>query len=214
MNVAQTVGRTLVESGIRQVFGVVGSGNFAVSNAMVAAGARFVTTRHEAGATTMADGYARLSGEVAAVTVHQGCGFTNTLTGLTEAAKSRTPLLLLEEDTSPGRHDMLFACCDKWLYKHYGCPPGHRNCRDNFLEALFEAGFDATLVPNPLNLWMNIPVSNDRDLAIGTPLSKPGDQIVLTALIDLVVVLSACPMDITPINGEDRTPKSVFFRVD
>ncbi len=93
--VAETVGRTLVGAGVRQAFGVVGSGNFAVSNAMVEAGARFVTARHEAGATTMADAYARLSGEVAAVTVHQGCGFTNTLTGLTEAAKSRTPLVVV-----------------------------------------------------------------------------------------------------------------------
>ena len=101
--VAQTVGRTLVEAGIRQAFGVVGSGNFAVSNAMVAAGARFVTTRHEAGATTMADAYARLSGEVAAVTVHQGCGFTNTLTGLTEAAKSRTPLVVVAADVTEER---------------------------------------------------------------------------------------------------------------
>jgi uncharacterized protein YcgI (DUF1989 family) len=125
----------------------------------------------------------------------------------------RNPLLVLEEDTSPGRHDMLLACCDKWLYRHYGCPPGHRNCRDNFLEALFEARSDATLVPNPLNLWMNIPVSNDRDIAIATPLSKPGDHVVLTALTDTIVVLSACPMDITPINGEDRTPKSVHFHV-
>jgi uncharacterized protein YcgI (DUF1989 family) len=125
----------------------------------------------------------------------------------------RTEMLLMEEDTSPGRHDMLLACCDKWLYKHYGCPPGHRNCRDNFLEALFEAGFDATGVPNPLNLWMNIPVSNDRDISIGTPLSKPGDFVVLRALIDTIVVLSACPMDVTPINGEDRTPKPVHFSV-
>jgi thiamine pyrophosphate-dependent acetolactate synthase large subunit-like protein len=93
--VAETVGRTLVGAGVRQAFGVVGSGTFAVSNAMVEAGARFVTARHEAGATTMADAYARLSGEVAAVTVHQGCGFTNTLTGLTEAAKSRTPLVVV-----------------------------------------------------------------------------------------------------------------------
>src|ERR1700694_1899444 len=45
----------------------------------------------------------------------------------------RNPMLPLEEDTSPGRHDMLFACCDKWLYKHYGCAPSHANCRDNFL---------------------------------------------------------------------------------
>src|SRR5690606_28055755 len=78
----------------------------------------------------------------------------------------RSPMLLLEEDTAQCRHDMLLACCDKWLYKHYGCAPGHRNCRDNFFEALFIAGFDAHFVPNPLNLWMNIPVSQDKDIAV------------------------------------------------
>jgi thiamine pyrophosphate-dependent acetolactate synthase large subunit-like protein len=101
--VAETVARTLVRAGVSQVFGVVGSGNFVVSNAMVAAGARFVTARHEAGATTMADAYARLSGEVAAVTVHQGGGFTNTLTGLAEAAKSRTPLVVVAADVTEER---------------------------------------------------------------------------------------------------------------
>ena len=43
----------------------------------------------------MADGYARVSGRVGVCSVHQGPGFTNALTGLTEAAKSRTPLLVL-----------------------------------------------------------------------------------------------------------------------
>ena len=50
-----------------QVFGVVGSGNFHVTNALVAAGARFVAARHEGGAATMADAYARMSGTVAAL---------------------------------------------------------------------------------------------------------------------------------------------------
>jgi hypothetical protein len=125
----------------------------------------------------------------------------------------RSPMLLLEEDTSPGRHDMLFACCDKWLYKHYGCAPGHANCRDNFLAALFAAGYDATYVPNPLNLWMNIPVSESQHVAIEPPVSRPGDHVVLRALMDLVLVFSSCPMDIVPINGEDRTPKSVHLEI-
>ena len=47
----------------------------------------------------MADGYARACGKVGVCSVHQGPGFTNTLTGLTEAAKSRTPLLVLAADT-------------------------------------------------------------------------------------------------------------------
>jgi uncharacterized protein YcgI (DUF1989 family) len=133
--------------------------------------------------------------------------------GDTLYSNRRQPMLLLEEDTSPGKHDMLFACCDKWLYKHYGCPPGHRNCRDNFIEALFEAGHDALIVPNPLNLWMNIPVSDSETIGMEPPLSRPGDHVLLRALMDVIVVFSACPMDVTPINGPDRTPKAVHFEV-
>jgi len=95
MNVAEAVGRALVERGVGQVFGVVGSGNFHVTNAMVDAGARFVAARHEGGAATMTDAYSRMSGEVAALTVHQGCGLTNAVTGITEAAKSRTRMVVL-----------------------------------------------------------------------------------------------------------------------
>jgi thiamine pyrophosphate-dependent acetolactate synthase large subunit-like protein len=47
----------------------------------------------------MADGYTRVSGRTAAVSVHQGPGLTNAITGLTEAAKSRTPIVLLAADT-------------------------------------------------------------------------------------------------------------------
>lgn len=100
MKVAEAVGTALARLGVQQVFGVVGSGNFHVTNALVAAGARFVATRHEGGAATMADAYARVSGTVAAVSVHQGCGLTNALTGITEAAKSRTPLLVLAAETT------------------------------------------------------------------------------------------------------------------
>jgi thiamine pyrophosphate-dependent acetolactate synthase large subunit-like protein len=47
----------------------------------------------------MADGYGRCTGRVGVVSVHQGPGLTNTMTGLTEAAKSRTPLLVLSGET-------------------------------------------------------------------------------------------------------------------
>ena len=124
----------------------------------------------------------------------------------------RSKMLLLEEDSFPGRHDMLFACCDKWLYQHYGCPPGHANCRDNFQAALFTAGYDANIVPNPVNLWMNIPVRNSEQVSIEPPVSSPGDHVVLRALMDIILVFSACPMDVTLINGEDRTPKAVHLQ--
>ncbi|HKE52492.1 MAG TPA: thiamine pyrophosphate-binding protein [Actinomycetes bacterium] len=102
MNVAEAVGRALAELGATHVFGVVGSGNFHVTNALIAGGARFVPTRHEAGAATAADAYARMCGEVGVLSVHQGPGLTNAMTGLTEAAKSRTPLIALAADTAAG----------------------------------------------------------------------------------------------------------------
>ncbi|MFI1046621.1 thiamine pyrophosphate-binding protein [Streptomyces griseoruber] len=103
MKVAEAVGRALVAAGIGQVFGVVGSGNFHLTNAMTAAGARFVAARHEGGAATMADAYTRVGATVAALSVHQGPGLTNALTGITEAAKSRTPLLVLAAEVTEPR---------------------------------------------------------------------------------------------------------------
>jgi thiamine pyrophosphate-dependent acetolactate synthase large subunit-like protein len=95
MRVAEAVGRELAGLGAGTVFGVVGSGNFHVTNALIAAGARFVAARHEGGAAVMADAWARTTGNVGVVTVHQGPGLTNAMTGIAEAAKSRTPLLVL-----------------------------------------------------------------------------------------------------------------------
>ena len=100
MLVAEAVGRALARRGPPHVFGLIGSGNFAVTNAMVAEGARFVAARHEGGAISMADAYAQVSGDLAVCSVHQGPGLTNTMTGLAEAAKSRTPVLLLAADTA------------------------------------------------------------------------------------------------------------------
>jgi thiamine pyrophosphate-dependent acetolactate synthase large subunit-like protein len=101
VRVSEAVGRTLAGLGVRQVFGVVGSGNFHVTNALVAGGAGFVAARHEHGAAVMADAYARATGEVSVVSLHQGPGLTNAMTGITEAAKSRSPVLVVTGDTPP-----------------------------------------------------------------------------------------------------------------
>ncbi|MEO3934738.1 thiamine pyrophosphate-binding protein [Micrococcaceae bacterium Sec7.4] len=97
--VAQLVGRTLAELGVGHVFGVVGSGNFEVTNALRLAGVPYTAARHEGGAATMADAYSRMSGLVGVVSTHQGCGLSNAVTGIGEAAKSRTPLIVLTADT-------------------------------------------------------------------------------------------------------------------
>jgi thiamine pyrophosphate-dependent acetolactate synthase large subunit-like protein len=95
MRVADAVGRELARLGADMVFGVVGSGNFHVTNALIGGGARFIAARHEGGATVMADAWARTAGRPGVVSVHQGPGLTNAMTGIAEAAKSRTPLVVL-----------------------------------------------------------------------------------------------------------------------
>jgi len=104
MIVARAVGHALAgaAAGVDHVFGVVGSGNFHITNALRQGGARFVAARHECGAATMADAYARMTGRLTALSVHQGCGLTNAMTGIAEAAKSRSPVLVLAaEATNP-----------------------------------------------------------------------------------------------------------------
>ncbi len=133
--------------------------------------------------------------------------------GDTLYSNRRNAMLVMERDTSPGIHDTLFACCDPWVYAHYGCPPGHENCRDNFVMALATLDIAPPIVPNPLNLWMNIPVRDNMSLAIAAPVSTAGDYVVLRALVDAVLVFSACPMDVTPINGDDCQPKGVRYHI-
>ncbi len=124
----------------------------------------------------------------------------------------RKPLLQLERDTSHSRHDMLLACCDSWLYDFYGCPPGHRNCRDNFLAALERLQLRPAIVPNPVNFWMNVPVEGNERIELREPVCQAGDYLVLRALIDCHLVFSACPMDITPVN-RGGTPRAVAYEV-
>ena len=92
--VVDVVARSVLEAGGDVAFGVVGSGNFTVTAALRRSGARFVAARHESGAVAWPmprAGDRRLG----VCTVHQGPGLTNAMTGLAEAAKSRTPLLVL-----------------------------------------------------------------------------------------------------------------------
>lgn len=100
MRVFEIVAETLIGLGIRQVFGVVGSGNYDVTKALVEHGANYVAARHEGGAASMADAYSRIGDSVPVISLHQGCGLTNAITGITEAAKSGSPMLILAAEVA------------------------------------------------------------------------------------------------------------------
>ncbi|WP_235623936.1 DUF1989 domain-containing protein [Mycolicibacterium goodii] len=116
----------------------------------------------------------------------------------------RRPILKLLADTSPGVHDMLIAACDRERYRMLGAPE-HRSCADNLREALDEIGISVTDVPQPVNIFMNIPVTDGGNLSWLRAASRPGDAVTFEADMDCVVVVSACPMDLNAINGERVT---------
>ncbi|MCP2257159.1 hypothetical protein LX15_000844 [Streptoalloteichus tenebrarius] len=126
----------------------------------------------------------------------------------------RRPLLTLLEDTSPGVHDTLIAACDAERYRLLGCVGHHDNCHDNFHRALREIDLaPPSALPAPLNLFMNVPWSQDGELSFEAPPARPGDHVRFRAEVDLVVVLSACPQDVLPVNGRQLTPTEVHYRV-
>lgn len=121
----------------------------------------------------------------------------------------RRPMLRLAADHSPGDHDLLLSACDQARYDQLGYRYTHRNCKDNLLEVLDSEGLAINQVPSPVNLFERVVAGPNNELTIKAPRLKGGESVVLEALTDQIVAISACPMDIVPTNGEDRTPKPI-----
>jgi uncharacterized protein YcgI (DUF1989 family) len=141
----------------------------------------------------------------------------------------RNPILTLIEDTSPGAHDTLTAACDANLYTALGVdtPEEHGSCAENLVLALKElnegAGLKGTkaigaditvnIAPTPLHLFMNAPLDTSNIssidgagakgalLTVDEPKGKKRNFVRFRADRDVVVVFSACPMDVGKQNG-------------
>lgn len=100
--VAAALAHDLANYGARRCFALLGTANFKISHALAEAGVEIVAARHEGNAASMADAYAKATQELTLVSVHSGPGLTNALTGIAEAAKSRTPMLVLAGDVPAG----------------------------------------------------------------------------------------------------------------
>ena len=123
----------------------------------------------------------------------------------------RRKILTLTEDTTPGIHDTLVAACDPTRYVQLGVVGHHDSCNENLFLALDAIGLVAPETPSPLNLFMNVPVYPDGRIEFARPVSEPGQYVCLKAQMDAIVVLSACPQDITAVNG--MQPQDVHYSV-
>jgi acetolactate synthase I/II/III large subunit len=92
----------LVRSGVRVAFGLVSEETAKLTVELTRHGVAYTSTRHEAIAIGMADGYARVSGELGVAIVGRGPGLTNALSPLVSAAKGRAEILVLAGDSDAG----------------------------------------------------------------------------------------------------------------
>jgi acetolactate synthase-1/2/3 large subunit len=92
---AQALWKALEAEGVRQVFGYPGGAILPVYHALRYSRIHHVLARHEQGATHMADGFARASGQVGVAVATSGPGATNMVTGIATAMLDSSPIVCI-----------------------------------------------------------------------------------------------------------------------
>jgi acetolactate synthase-1/2/3 large subunit len=85
----------LEREGVDYIFGLSGGAAMPMFDALLDSKIELILTRHEQGATHMADGYARSTGRPGVALVTSGPGATNTVTGLLTALMDSSPLIVI-----------------------------------------------------------------------------------------------------------------------
>lgn len=97
-----------------------------------------------------------------------------------------------------GEHDLIHPCCRPEMYDFfYQNGDGHPNCFDNINRALGERRHAIT----PVNLFMHTKVNEDGRISVEEPVSRPGDEIRLEALMDITLGIAACSVSESKCNG-------------
>ena len=95
MSGASILWECLEREGVRVVFGYPGGAILPAYDALKHSKIHHVLVRHEQGATHMADGYARASGEVGVAIATSGPGATNMVTGIATAMLDSIPIVCI-----------------------------------------------------------------------------------------------------------------------
>ena len=113
----------------------------------------------------------------------------------------RRPILTFVADDSPGIHDMLCAACSASRYALLSVEGPHASCEENLVRAMAELGHSAIEVPQPVNFFESNPVWPDGSLGVAPAPTRAGDSVTHRAELDVIVVVTACPQDLTDLCG-------------
>jgi acetolactate synthase-1/2/3 large subunit len=97
--------RAMRRHGIERIFGLCGDHVNSIFNACLDEGVAVVDTRHESGATHLADGWARVTGRPGVAVVTGGPGHTNSLTGIATAWMAASPMIAISGMHETGLRD-------------------------------------------------------------------------------------------------------------
>jgi acetolactate synthase-1/2/3 large subunit len=92
---ARILWECLEREGVRTVFGYPGGAILPAYDALKHSSIHHILVRHEQGATHMADGYARATGEVGVAIATSGPGATNMVTGIATAMMDSSPIVCI-----------------------------------------------------------------------------------------------------------------------
>jgi len=95
MKVSELLVRSFESYGVKRAYGLVGTSVLELMDALFSSKIRYVSTRHEQVAVSMADAEGRLTGRPGFAIVHGGPGFLNSLVSLTNAWKDGSPMVLV-----------------------------------------------------------------------------------------------------------------------
>ena len=110
---AEVIIECLKREGVDTIFGYPGGSAIPMFDAILDSSIKVVLSRHEQGATHMADGYARQTGKVGVALVTSGPGATNTFTGIYTALMDSSPIVVLTaQTTTPNLGKDAFQECD------------------------------------------------------------------------------------------------------
>ena len=86
---------------------------------------------------------------------------------------------------------------------------GHRSCLANLAQALAPFGLGQDDVHATFNAFMNVELFADGRIRVAAPVSGAGDRIVLRALTDLLIAVSACSSE----HSNGGTCKPIGYRL-
>ena len=100
---AELIVECLENEGVTHVFGIPGEENIRFTEAVSRSSIEYVLTRHEQGASFMAEVYGRLTGRAGVCSATLGPGAINLLLGVADATTNSTPLVALSAQVGMGR---------------------------------------------------------------------------------------------------------------